>query len=45
MTQTEAADVLDVSPKTVQRRLNRCLVLLSDKLADLQPAQVPPIPD
>jgi RNA polymerase sigma-70 factor (ECF subfamily) len=36
MTQTEAADVLGVSPKTVQRRLHRSLVLLTKKLADLQ---------
>jgi RNA polymerase sigma-70 factor (ECF subfamily) len=42
LTQGEAADVLGVSPKTVQRRLNRGLVLLSDKLADLQPAPAPP---
>ncbi len=38
MTQTEAADVLGVSPKTIQRRLNRGLILLADKLADLEPA-------
>jgi RNA polymerase sigma factor (sigma-70 family) len=37
LTQPEAADILDVSAKTVQRRLNRGLVLLSDKLGDLQP--------
>jgi RNA polymerase sigma factor (sigma-70 family) len=35
MTHTEAADVLDVSPKTVQRRLNRGLLMLAEKLGDL----------
>ncbi|MDB5332961.1 MAG: polymerase sigma factor [Phycisphaerales bacterium] len=38
MTHAEAADVLGVSPKTVQRRLNRGLVLLTQKLGDLQSA-------
>ena len=38
----EAASVLGVSAKTVQRRLNRGIVLLTDKLADLQPFQGPP---
>jgi RNA polymerase sigma-70 factor (ECF subfamily) len=42
MTQTEAADVLGVSPKTVQRRLNRGLLLLADGLGDLQAAPAPP---
>jgi RNA polymerase sigma factor (sigma-70 family) len=41
MTQPEAAAVLDISPKTVQRRLNRCRLLLAEKLADLQPAREP----
>jgi RNA polymerase sigma-70 factor (ECF subfamily) len=41
MTQPEAAAVLGVSPKTVQRRLNRARLLLAEKLADLQPTQVP----
>jgi RNA polymerase sigma-70 factor (ECF subfamily) len=36
MTQTEAASVLEVSAKTVQRRLNRGLMLLSNRLGDLQ---------
>src|SRR5690349_14183123 len=35
MTHTEAAGVLGVSPKTVQRRLNRCLVVLTQQLGDL----------
>jgi RNA polymerase sigma-70 factor (ECF subfamily) len=39
MSQPEAAAVLGVSPKTVQRRLNRGLLLLSDQLADLKPAR------
>ena len=38
MTQSEAADVLDVSPKTVQRRLSRGLLLLTNQLGDLLPA-------
>jgi RNA polymerase sigma-70 factor (ECF subfamily) len=36
MTQSEAATVLEVSAKTVQRRLNRGLMLLSNRLGDLQ---------
>ena len=39
LTQPEAAGVLGVSAKTVQRRLNRGVVLLTDKLADLQPVR------
>jgi RNA polymerase sigma-70 factor (ECF subfamily) len=38
MTQNEAADVLGVSAKTVQRRLHRGLVLLASSLSDLKPA-------
>jgi RNA polymerase sigma-70 factor (ECF subfamily) len=37
MTQEGAADVLGVSVKTIQRRLNRTLPLLTMKLRDLQP--------
>jgi RNA polymerase sigma-70 factor (ECF subfamily) len=37
LTQAEAAGVLGVSTKTVQRRLNRALVLLSEALSDLRP--------
>jgi RNA polymerase sigma factor (sigma-70 family) len=37
MSQTEAARVLGVSNVTVKRRLNRGLLLLADKLADLRP--------
>ena len=38
MTQPEAAVVLGVSTKTVQRRLNRGLLLLADQLGDMVPA-------
>jgi RNA polymerase sigma factor (sigma-70 family) len=37
MTHAEAAQVLNVSAKTVQRRLNRSLVLLEEGLSDLRP--------
>ena len=37
MTQVEAAEVLGVSTKTVQRRLNRALLILSEALEDLRP--------
>ena len=37
LTQPEAAGVLGVSAKTVQRRLNRGLVLLAEQLGDLRP--------
>jgi RNA polymerase sigma factor (sigma-70 family) len=33
----EAAEVLGVSVRTVQRRLNRCLLLLAKELEDLRP--------
>jgi RNA polymerase sigma-70 factor (ECF subfamily) len=42
MTQTDAAAVLGVSVKTVQRRLTRILPLLVKKLHDLQPDSAPP---
>jgi RNA polymerase sigma-70 factor (ECF subfamily) len=38
LTQGEAAEVMGVSAKTVQRRLNRSLVLLAQQLEDLRPA-------
>jgi RNA polymerase sigma-70 factor (ECF subfamily) len=44
MTQTEAAQVLGVSPVTVKRRLNRGLLLLTEQLSDLQPRERPPEP-
>ncbi len=37
LTQAEAADVLGVSARTVQRRLNRALLLLAKELRDLRP--------
>jgi RNA polymerase sigma factor (sigma-70 family) len=42
MTQVEAAEVLGVSIKTVQRRLNRALLILTEELDDLRPAGEPP---
>jgi RNA polymerase sigma factor (sigma-70 family) len=42
MTQPEAAEVLGVSVKTVQRRVNRSLMLLTEKLGDLKPLSDPP---
>jgi RNA polymerase sigma factor (sigma-70 family) len=37
LTQPEAAEVLGVSAKTVQRRLNRARLLLAEELDDLRP--------
>jgi RNA polymerase sigma-70 factor (ECF subfamily) len=37
LTHAEAATVVGVSEKTVQRRLNRARLLLAERLADLQP--------
>jgi RNA polymerase sigma factor (sigma-70 family) len=42
LTQVEAAEVMGVSPKTVQRRLNRGLLLLAERLDDLRPNQQAP---
>ncbi len=39
LTQAEVADVIGVSPKTVQRRLNRALVLLRKELESLSPTE------
>jgi RNA polymerase sigma-70 factor (ECF subfamily) len=39
MSQAEAARVLDVSPMTVMRRLNRATVLLAKELDDLRPQE------
>jgi RNA polymerase sigma-70 factor (ECF subfamily) len=36
-TQSEAAELIGVSAKTVQRRLNRGLLTLSEQLSDLRP--------
>ena len=41
MTQSDAAAVLGVAVRTVQRRLQRSLLLLGEKLRDLQPDSVP----
>ena len=38
MGQAEAAAMLGVSTKTVQRRLNRALLILTEELDDLRPA-------
>jgi RNA polymerase sigma-70 factor (ECF subfamily) len=40
-TQSEAAQVLNVSTKTVQRRLNRSLLILAETLSDLRPNDPP----
>ncbi len=41
MTHAEVAEVLGTSTKTVQRRLNRSLLLLAEKLGDLNPTPSP----
>jgi RNA polymerase sigma-70 factor (ECF subfamily) len=41
LTYVEAAGVVGVTEKTVQRRLNRGRLLLAKQLADLRPAQAP----
>jgi RNA polymerase sigma-70 factor (ECF subfamily) len=38
LTYAEAAGLIGVSMKTVQRRLNRARLLLAEQLADLNPA-------
>lgn len=43
MSHAEAADVLGVAPKTVKRRLDRGLRLLTERLGDLRPDG--PLPD
>jgi RNA polymerase sigma-70 factor (ECF subfamily) len=40
----DAAEVLGVSARTVARRLNRAVLILSGKLADLVPPQLSPAP-
>lgn len=42
MTRSEAAEILDISVKTVQRRVNRALLLLSESVGDLRPVELPP---
>jgi len=39
ITQTEAAEILGVSLKTIQRRLNRSILLLAEMLPDLRPGE------
>jgi RNA polymerase sigma-70 factor (ECF subfamily) len=45
LTYPEAATVVGVSVKTVQRRLNRARLLLAEELADLCPGAALPSPD
>jgi RNA polymerase sigma factor (sigma-70 family) len=42
LTQTEAAEVLGVAPKTVKRRLDRGLRILTERLSDLHPGPAGP---
>ncbi|MBO0697694.1 MAG: sigma-70 family RNA polymerase sigma factor [Zavarzinella sp.] len=42
MTHVEAADLLGVAPRTVKRRLDRGLRLLTERLGDLRPGDTPP---
>ena len=42
LTYAEAAELLGVAPKTVQRRLGRGLRLLTERLGDLGPGTTPP---
>jgi RNA polymerase sigma-70 factor (ECF subfamily) len=45
LTHVEAANVVGVSVKTVQRRLNHALQLLASELVDLRPGGSSPSPD
>jgi RNA polymerase sigma factor (sigma-70 family) len=45
LTQAEAAGVVGVSAKTVQRRLNRARLLLAEQLADLRPDALDAAPE
>ena len=42
MTHAEAAGLLGVTDRTVLRRLNRSVLLLSEKVGDLRPIDAPP---
>jgi len=44
LTYPEAAELLSVAPKTVQRRLDRGLRILTERLGDLGPGATPPGP-
>jgi RNA polymerase sigma-70 factor (ECF subfamily) len=39
MSQTEAAEVLGVTPRTIRRRLDRGLLMLTEQLSDLDPRE------
>jgi RNA polymerase sigma factor (sigma-70 family) len=43
LTQAEVAEVLGVSTKTVQRRLNRSLLMLAERLEDFRPSEEPQV--
>jgi RNA polymerase sigma-70 factor (ECF subfamily) len=45
LTYAEAAELLGVAPKTVQRRLDRGLQLLTERLGDLGPSEGPRMKD
>lgn len=40
MTQNEVAELLDISVRTVQRRVNSCILSLTEELADMRGARV-----
>lgn len=42
LTRSEAAEILEVSVKTIQRRVNRAVLLLSETVGDLRPEDSPP---
>jgi RNA polymerase sigma-70 factor (ECF subfamily) len=44
LTQSEAAEILGVTIRTVRRRLNRSMMLLTQQLDDLRPSGEPPNP-
>ena len=44
LTQAEAAEILEVTIRTVRRRLNRSVVFLTQQLDDLRPSGEPPSP-
>jgi RNA polymerase sigma factor (sigma-70 family) len=44
LTQAEAAEILGVTIRTVRRRLNRSVLLLTQQLDDLRPGAAPPSP-
>jgi RNA polymerase sigma factor (sigma-70 family) len=45
LTQPEAAEILGISESTLQRRLKRGVVLLTEQLSDLEPSIAPPAGD